>query len=232
MKHIFFFFILLFCVSNTNILAQTQISVKATPQNLFHPETAIVPLAVEFRKNRFAIEYEHGFPINSFFLNWNREKENQRYFRSRIGLQYRMKDKGVNYSVGKLQQFLGMYASYMPENYSRTDDWYVRDSNNRTYTYETADVSVRYWKYYLCYGLKIPFSEIFSLEYIFGLGGQYKKVVYDSENDMLAISNIDLWDEWIRPVDRIEGVRHAFFPAFNMRLVFQLFSVEKEEVEK
>ncbi|MGB1206229.1 MAG: hypothetical protein ACPG5B_11315 [Chitinophagales bacterium] len=228
MKHIFLLFLLLLCFST--ISAQMQISVKATPQNIFHPQTAIMPLALEFRKNRFAIEYEHGFPINSFFLDWNRGKNSQRYFRSRLGLQYRMQDKSVNYTIGKLQQFLGIYASYMPERYNRTNNWYIRDSDDRTYTYESANVSIKYWKYYICYGLKISFSEVFCLEYLFGLGGQHKKVDYDSSNDILAVSNIGFWGEWFT-TDKTEGISNAFFPAFNMRLVFQLFSVENEKVE-
>ena len=175
------------------------------------------------------MEYEHGFQVNSFFLNWNRNKQNERYFRSLVGLRFYLKNKAVKYSSSKLEHFLVLYGSYLPHHYQKTNGWYVRNDN--TYNYETADVSFSLRKIYVCYGLQLPISDFLSLEYIVGLGQKTRTVNYETSGETFDPWNFQ-WDEWISVSDRSEGTRHFLFPAITFRVIFKLFSVENDKKDE
>ena len=77
----------------------------------------MIPIGIEFRKNNFGFEYEHGFRTTPIVFDWNPTAFNQKYFRSRLGLRYYISNRKIN-------QFMGVYASYLPYKISE-EQWMV-----------------------------------------------------------------------------------------------------------
>lgn len=76
---------LLFYVSAT---CQTQILLKVSPVNILHPVHPMIPIAVELRKNKFGVEYEHGFQTPDIFFNWNYRRDDYNFTKAQLALKY------------------------------------------------------------------------------------------------------------------------------------------------
>ena len=103
--------------------SQIELFIKFSPQRVFHPVTALIPIALEYKFKSISIEYEHGFKINSFMMNWNVGKLDMSYFRSQLQLRYYLNPKN------DYNQFFGFNFSYLPLTYSKHNDWYIKNQN-------------------------------------------------------------------------------------------------------
>jgi hypothetical protein len=200
---------------NFSCFSQKEMIIKLSPLRIFHPETPMVPISAEFKMNRFGIEYEHGFKISSFLLNWNVNKTNINYFRSKLSIRYYLKFDGVN-------QFVGLSTSYLPLSYSKKNNWFINQNQDR-YKYQNGNINVKIFKIRAIYGLILPIKSHFNFEMLAGIGFKNKDVSYNYIINKILVNDVSNYkDEWIAPLDRFEKkeITPSLFLSFRIGYTF------------
>ena len=198
----------------SSTFGQSSLYAKIAPQNILHPELALIPVSLEYQFKNFGLEYEHGFQLNSFFLDWNARKTSMSYFRSQVSLRYYLRNDEYT------KWYLAFNFSYLPLRYISTNNWYTVNGTNLHY--KSSEV-IRYkFRYLLVSGFKIPLKNNISCEFNTGLGIRNRLVVHQptgiSIQDDFLIRN-----EWIKPFDREAGSSIIPSVYLSFRFQYQLF---------
>lgn len=218
-----FYFSILFFLFFSSGFSQKEISIKVIPQNLKHPDIPTLPFEIEYKFGKFGIEYNHGFKSHIATGSYDGSdtdfKKNSSYFRSRLGLKYYRKNNRV-------KQFYGFNISYTPINYNRDyGDFYYE---GKDYEYTASSISIKHFKAAILYGFKLPFSKLFDIEFVSGIGLKYRIVKHhvfelrenNYEDDILFI-DIDTLNE---------NPGSAIVPYFltNIKLNFNFYKSKKD----
>jgi len=195
--------------------------IKITPQNTLHPETAMIPIALEFKHNRFGFEYEQAFKINSFVLNWNYNKSNLKYYRIQLNVRFYLKNENKN-----KKHFVGFNFSYLPFKYDKENDWYKKNGNY--YRYTTSNINIKQFYYRIFYGLSFSNETAFNFELITGFGIKNIIVTHNTKQQK-KVNNQSVNEEWFSQKDRYVGSRIKPSVLICLRIGYKLFSSKNKK---
>ena len=207
-KKIFFFLLI---INSTFLFPQKEISIKVTPFKILHPLTAMVPIAVEFRANKFGIEFEQGVKINSFMLDWRYNKTDFKYYSSQLGLRYYL-------SFNDVTQFVGFSAYYLPLNYTETNGTYV-NLDKENIKFQSSNVFIEKICVRLNYGLVFPINSSFRFELLSGLGLKQKTTKHQS---IINPDEDKHKHEWLSNLYGIDGKTISPSLQLSFRLTYDL----------
>jgi hypothetical protein len=221
MNKMCFSFLLILLMFNSS---SQELNVKMAPLSILNPSKAMIPFAIEFSHNKFGFEYEHGIKIKSVLskFNWNIGKIERRYFRPQFNLRYYF----VN--VKYMKQFIGTTFSYLPERYNKNKSWYIKDGNY--YTYDSASILRKEFKYMITYGLKLITKSSINFELNAGLGVKYINISYIVRNGVLT-NDDEIWSFWEEfPANiRYKGDGSRILPSVlvSAKIEYRLFTKTK-----
>ncbi len=211
--------IYLFLVSESQISAQSSLALKLSPFNtvVLDETRTILPIGIEFKFNRFGIEYEHGFKTG--ITKPNTITENEKGFRSKLAAQYYFLDRNI-------KMFTGFSYYQFPQNYTVENDYFT-NQNGEAYSFDFSEVEVKNNTFHIFYGAKFPLGPKFIFELIAGAGIKYldvKNTNVIGQRDDFFIDDFILFNGGLRPYFREEGKYSRYTYIVNFKFAYYLFN--------
>ncbi len=173
------------------------------PLSVLDPYRTTIQLGTELILNEtFAYSVDFGIPVNLYFQD-NQSVTDRTYFKLRTEFKYYFFSSSERFT----KSYFGFEALYVPDKFTRFNDWY--EVGEYSVQYEYAKIN----KFALGAILKVGYEKIFANNFVFdfNVAAGYKYRQHNILAYNTTISEMSHFEEWYASPDRHPGHYHNVF---------------------